>query len=152
MSTNLVYSKLPNVKLGMWSIKQKIQFAIGYTPTMWSSGSNTNVQFSEDLTQPEIDAVNDIVNDPNAQGPDVDLQIINNSYIIRDIWAWRNQIAIDAGIDFSMWYQSSETFGSNVMDEIVVIPTDSTHTAQRLLTNPEKNALETALTDGNRWE
>jgi len=155
MPTQLSYPKLPHVKLGLWSIKQKINVALGIpTDEIFMSGNEqyTFVAFIADLTQEQIDVVNSIVNDPDAQGPDTNLQIINNSYIMRDIWVWRQQIATEAGIDFSVWFRPSGTFGSNVMDEIVVIPTDATHKMQRILTNPQKNNLVAAITSGNRWE
>jgi hypothetical protein len=152
MPTKLTFPKLSYVKLGLWSIRQKIQFATGYTPHIWSNSQNLFVEFTQDLTTQEEDDVSAIVNHADAQGPNVDLMVVNNSYILRDPWEWRDQIATDTGIDFSLWYRSSGLVGAGIIDEIVIIPTDSTHTAQRILTNPQKNALVEALTDGNRWE
>jgi len=153
--TRLTYPKLPHVKLGLWSIRQKIFFALGIDTSeisMWADSENTYVDFQADLTSEQIDTVNAIVNHADAQGPDTNLQIINNAYIMRDIWVWRQQIATESGIDFSVWFRSSGTFGSGVLDEIVVIPTDPTHTMQRLLTKQQKSALEAAIISGNRWE
>jgi len=153
--TRLSYPKLPHVKLGLWSIRQKINFALEIDTSeisMWGDEENTYIDFQTDLTQEQIDKINLIVNDPNAQTADVNLQLVNNTYIMRDIWEWRDQIAAESGIDFSVWFRSSGTFGSNIMDEIVIIPTDPTHTMTRLLTKQQKSALEAAIISGNRWE
>lgn len=153
MSTILSYAPLEHIKLGLWSLRQKIIFKTGYNPIkIWQNSNSFNMEFVEDLTEQEIGTIDDIVNNPNAQGPDVDLQIINNSYIMRDIYVYRELIAAESGIDFSVWFQPSGTFGPQVMDEIVIIPTDQTHTMQRILTNPQKNALVNAIISGNRWQ
>ena len=152
MSTHLRYAKLNEQKLGFWSIRQKIKFATGYDCKSYQTDSGFNLVFTQDLTEQEIGAVDSIVLDQDAQGPDVSLQIQNNTFIMRDIWVYRNEIAAEAGFDFSIWFRSSGTFGPNVMDEIVIIPTDPTHTMQRLLTNPQKNNLINAIKSGDRWE
>ena len=152
MSTQLQYSALTHVKLGIWSIKQKIFYKTGYKPIkVWQNSENFNMEFAEDLTPEEIATIDGIVGHPNAQGPDLDLQIVNNTYIMRDIWVYRDVIAAEAGFDFSIWFRSSGAMGTQ-LDEIVVIPTDPTHNMQRLLTNPQRNNLVNAIGAGNRWE
>lgn len=153
MATELSYEPKTHVKLGLWSIKQKIYYATGYKPIKtWQNNTALNFIFAENLTPAEIQKIDNIVNHPNAQGPDVSLQLQNNCYIMRDIWVYRDEIATEAGFDFSIWFRSSGIFGSNVLDEIVIIPTDPTHTMQRILTNPQKNNLVNAIKSCDRWE
>ena len=149
--TELSFPKLPEVRLGMWSARQKITYKTGYTPTMWGDSQNTYTRFAEDLTPQQVTDVTAIMNNPNVQGPDVNLQIMNNTYVLRDIWVWKDWIAAESGIDFSIWWRESGSFPGQ-MDEIVFIPTDPTHTMQRLLINPQKNALVSAIETGSGWE
>ena len=103
------------------------------------------------MTQQQIDAVNAIVTSPNAQGPDVDLQVVNNTLVLKDPYVYHDQNEVETGIHYTIWYRASGDNGA-ALDEVVIIPTDATHTAQRILTNQNKRALVDAIVDSFRWE
>ena len=154
MATKLTYPKLLHVKLGMWSIKQKIHYKTGIAKDqiiMWGNSENTNIDFLIDLTQQQIDDVNAIMAHEDAQGPDTDLMVTGNSLILLDPYVWHQSNETETGIHHTIWYRESGSFPGR-LDEVVIIPTDATHTAQRIVTKPQKNAIENAIVESFRWE
>jgi len=151
MATQLSYPALPHQKLGLWSIKQKINIYTGLMPNqIYTTGGYTYFGFAEDLTQEQIDTINAIVTDPNAQGPDVSLQLVNNTLILKDPYVY-HAINEAAGLYYSIWYQASGDNGIE-LDEVVIIPTDQTHTMTKVLTNQDKRDFQAAIVDSFRWE
>lgn len=155
MSTQLTYPRIQSVKLGLWTICNKIEEKIGERPGTWSNNSDTHFTFQGDLTQEQKDQVDAIVTSPDAQGPDISLMVQNNSYIISDIWEHRAEIAAQTGINFKVFYRFSGTIpGAKYPDEIVLVPCGEPpfQDAQRILTNNQKNQFVSAIEDLNRWE
>jgi hypothetical protein len=154
MATKLIYPKLPYVRLGLWTLRSKIHYYTGFPPSeiiTWSDAENLYVQFAADLTQEQIDWISDLVNRPDVQGPDTDLIVTNNSYVVYDIWERRDIIAAQAGFDFRIWWDSSGDLGPNVKDKIIYTPVNA-NGAIRILTTPQKKALVNAIGQGNGWE
>lgn len=153
MATKLTYPKMPHVKLGLWQLKNKIKWAVGYRPTIWSGNDDLlHLDFEADLTQQQIDSVDAILNSPDPQGPDVNLMVVNNSYVLCDIWEYRAIISAQCGFDFRVYYRHSGTVPGNYYpDEIVCVPTGPGG-SQRILTNQNKKAFTDALAALNRWE
>jgi len=150
--TKLTYPKLPYVRLGLWTFRAKIQYKTGYTPLTWQDSENLYVDFDEDLTQDQIDWIGALVQSEDVQGPDPNLIVTDNTYVMYDIWERRDLIAAACGIDFRIWWDSSGDLGPNVMDKILFTPIDATGQAVRILTNKQKNDLVAALIAGNGWE
>ena len=153
MATKLTYPKLPHVKLGLWQMKNKIEWATGYRPTIWSGADDVmHLDFAEDLTQEQIDSIDAILNSADPQGPDPSLMLTGNSLIICDVWEYRQMVADETGIDFRVFYRHSGNVPGNYYpDEIVITPIGPGGSV-RLLTKQEKGAFEDALTARNRWE
>ena len=151
--TTLTYPKLPHVKLGMWQMNNRIEWATGYRATiMVKPNDSMDLIFEEDLTQDQIDSVDAILNSADPQGPDVSLMLQNNSYILCDIWEYRHIIAAQCGYDFRVYYRHSGTIPDNYYpDEIVCVPIGPGG-SQRILTNQDKKAFTDALAALNRWE
>jgi hypothetical protein len=140
--------------LGLWTFKSKIHYYTGIPfgeIRLWGDSENMYVEFQVDLTQEQIDWIGDLVNRSDVQGPDTDLILVNNSYVLYDIWERRDLIAAEAGFDFRMWWDSTGDLGPNVKDKIIYTPVNA-NGAIRILTNPQKNALVNAIEQGNGWE
>jgi hypothetical protein len=154
MATHLTFPELPQVRLGLWTIKIKIHYYTGIPSTeihIWKTGGEMHIKFLVDLTQEQIDWIVALVNRADVQGPDVDLMVINNSYVIYDIWDRRDIIAAAAGFDFRIWFAPSGDLGPDVMDKIIFTPVGPGG-SQRILTNANKRDFVAALEDGNGWE
>lgn len=151
MATKLTYPKLPYVRLGLWTLKNKIFYETGYHAVTWGSGENIHFDFTEDLTQDQIDWITALMQRSDAQGPDTDLIIVNNTYVMYDLWERRDLIAAECGFDFRIWWDSSGDLGADVMDKIIFTPIGPGGSV-RILTVPQKNALIAAITSGDGWE
>ena len=153
MGTKLSYPKLPYFKLGKWQLANKIEWATTYRPTIWL-GSNDleHFDFKEDLTQDDIDKVDAIMNSADPQGPDADIMVENNNYIITDVWEYCPTIGAETGIEFRVFYRHSGNLPGNYYpDEIVCVPVSPDGNI-RILTNPQRNALVNGINDRSRWE
>ena len=151
--TKLVYANLPYVKLGKWQLANKIEWATTYRPTIWSDSSNNlYISFEADLTQQQIDFVNAIMNSADPQGPDTQIMLLDNSYILCDVWEYNQTIANEIGIDFRVFYRHSGNLPGNYYpDEIVCVPIGPSG-GSRLLTKQQKTAFVDAIISRNRWE
>jgi hypothetical protein len=149
MPTTLTYDPLPDGY--NWNLREKIRLKIGYFPAHSRTTSHSYLNFDEDLTQQQIDDVDAIVGDgTNAQDP-IEFATVNNTFILKDVHDWRDQLETDAGFEIAITYRQSGNKGDRY-DEIVLQATDPTYQAQRILTNPQKNALENAVANLGRWE
>jgi hypothetical protein len=150
MPTTLTYPVLPAGY--KWNMLEKIELKTGYRPRSTASdGNQTRIHFIQDLTAEEIADVDAIVGDgSNAQDPII-FTMTNNTYIVKDIYNWRDQLETETGLNIAITYRSSGNKGSK-LDEIVVQATDPTYQAVKILTNPEKNALVNAIANLGRWE
>lgn len=115
------------------------------------AGDTMTLRFDRDLTSPELTILNSILAVPDDAYDPVDFATVNNTFILKDIWDWRDQIETDCGFNVIITYRSSGSKGSR-FDEIVIQATNSTYDAERILTNPQKNALENAIQDLGYWE
>ena len=149
--TNLTYPKPNYVKLGLWTIRAKIEYQTNYRANIWCDSENLHLDFNEDLTKEQIDWINALIQREDLQKPDTDLVLVNNTYVMYDIWERKDLIAAECGIDFRIWWDSSGDLGPNVMDKILFTPISKATGATRILTNKDKNALVAALTAGNGW-
>jgi hypothetical protein len=151
MSTKLSYPKLPDGY--RWNLLNKIRMATGYWPGTWTTGTNTYLEFHEDLNQSEIDTVDAIMASPESACDPVEFAITGNTYIVKDIWNYRAQIEAACGFNVAIGYKASETPPDpGALDLIVLQPTDPTYQAVKILTNPEKNALENAIIALGGWQ
>jgi len=154
MATKLTYPKLPYVRLGLWTFKVKIHYYTGIPMeeiNIWCDSENMYIDFQVDLTQDQIDWIGNLVNRSDVQGPDADLVLVDNSYVIYDIWERRDIIAAAAGFDFRIWWDSSGDLGPNVMDKIIFTPIGPDGSV-KILTNLEKKNLVAAIEANNGWE
>lgn len=149
MGTKLTYPPLPDGY--RWNLLNKIHMKTSYWPGTSTTTSETKLNFIEDLTAQEITDVDTIVGDGSTCQDPVIFAMINNKYIIKDVWEWRDQVEADAGFQVAITYRSSGLKG-DALDEIVVQPTDPTYQAERIMTNPQKNNLLGALEDLIRLE
>ena len=152
--TKLTYPKLPKVRLGLWTFKRKISYYTGIVfeeINIWQDSQNTYVIFKVDLTQEQIDWINALVLRPDAQRPDGDLVLVNNSYVLYDVWDQRDRIAAESGVDFRIWWDSSGDYGPDVMDKIIFTPIGPGGSV-KILTNVDKKNLVAAIEAGNGWE
>jgi hypothetical protein len=143
MPTELTYPKLPD-GYG-WNLSNKIRMRIGYNTTISSTANNTYIRFAEDLVQAEIDQVDAFMVDPDAAQNPIESTIEENSYVIKDIWEWRQELETTTGINFAIGYKSSGTFGSKVYDLIVLVPMDANYENEIALTNPQKNSVQNTI-------
>lgn len=151
MATKLSYPKLPD-GYG-WNLSNKIRMKIGKKPGISSTANTTYINFDEDLIQAEIDIVDAIMDDPNTAQEPIESTITDNSYIIKDIWDWRQELETTTGINFAIGYKSSGTFGPNVYDLIILVPMDVNYENEIELTNPQKNTVaNTIRSQMGGWE
>lgn len=115
------------------------------------AGSSMILRFDRDLTSPELIILNSILAVPDNAYDPVNFATVNNTFIVKDIWDWRDQIETDTGYNIIITYRSSGSKGSR-FDEIIIQATNSTYDAERILTNPQKNALENAISNLGNWE
>jgi len=152
MPTQLTFPRLPYVKLGLWQLNNKIEWATGHRASFDLKTDTMDLGFSEDLTQEQIDAVNSIMGTADPQGPEVELMLTGNSLVLCDVWEYRHVVASEAGIDYQVRYRHSGNLPGNYYpDEIVIIPTGPLG-GTRLLTKQERSAFEDAIYSRNRWE
>ena len=154
MATKLIYPILPYVRLGDWTVRTKIHYYTGIAAEdigLWKNATDMHLDFKVDLTQEQIDWIDALMLRGDVQGPDTDLIVVNNSYVIYDIWERRDIIASAAGFDFRIWWAASGTLGPNVMDKIIFTPVGPGG-SQRILTNTNKRDLVNAIADLNGWE
>lgn len=154
MATKLTYPKLPYVRLGLWTFKVKIHYYTGIAFEgihIWADSQNLYVEFQVDLTQEQIDWITALTERSDVQGPDTDLILVNNSYVLYDIWERRDIIAANAGFDFRIWWDTSGTLGPNVMDKIIFTPIGPGGST-KILTNTNKRDLVNAIEELNGWE
>ena len=150
MGTRLTYPPLPDGY--RWNILQKIYLKIGKWPGSATTSSETIFNFIEDLSAQEITDVDDLIGDGSTCQDPIKFGIINNTYILKDVYEYRDQLEADAGYNIAITYRSSGTISGTVYDEIVLQPTDPTYQAVKILTNPQKNALASAVENLGRWE
>jgi hypothetical protein len=152
--TKLTYPKLPKVRLGLWTFKVKVHYYTGIVFEeihVWCNNEEMHVDFQVDLTQEQIDWINALVQRSDVQGPDSGLVVVDNTYVLYDIWERRDLISAASGVDFRLWWDSSGDFGPNVMDKILFTPIGPGGSV-KILTNQEKRALVDAIGAGNGWE
>ena len=150
MPTQLVYDLLPDGC--RWNLLNKIYMKTGYWPRTSDTSKTTYINFTETLSQQGIDEVNAIVGDGSTACDPVVFAAVDNKYIVKDIWEWKEQLETDVGFEIIITFRSSGTYGPNVYDEIVLQPSDPTYQVERVLTNPQKNALVNAVADLGSWE
>jgi hypothetical protein len=90
------------------------------------AGDTMVLRFDRELTSPELTILNSILAVPDDAYDPVIFATIDNHYIVRDIWDWRDQIETDCGFNVIITYRSSGSHGSK-FDEIVIQPTNSTY-------------------------
>jgi hypothetical protein len=149
MGTKLSYPPLPDGY--RWNLLSKINYKIGKWPGTETNTRETKLEFIEDLTPQEIIDVEAIMADPNTAQSPIVFEILNNTFILKDVQEWRAELEAAAGYEIAITYRSSGLQGT-ALDEIVLQPTDPTYQAVRILSNPQKNALVGAVEDLGRWE
>ena len=85
MATKLIYPKLPYVRLGLWTFKIKIGYYTGIDYTdilLWQNSTSLHLEFKVDLNQTQIDWITALTQREDVQGPDTDLILVNNTYVI----------------------------------------------------------------------
>ena len=153
MGTKLVYPQLPQVRLGLWTLKIKIQYFTGVPIEdihVWCSGGAMHIEFKIELTQEQIDWIGTLLKRPDVQGPDGTLILKNNSYVIYDLWECRDRIAAQCGIDFRIWWDTSGEM-PGVYDKIIFTPIGPGG-SQRILTKKQKTDLVFAIRGRDAWE
>ena len=143
MGTKLTYDPLPSGGY-TWNLLNKINMKIGKRPGTSTNSRHTYIYFIEDLTAQEIADVDAIIGDGSTAKDSVEFATVNNRYIIKDIWEWRNEIEAELGFNIAITYRSSGTHGDRI-DEIVFQPTDPTYQAEKLLDNTDKRNIVSAL-------
>jgi len=133
----LVYDPLPE-GYG-WNLSNKIHRDTGEWSTISSTSSHTYIRFDNDLEQWQVDAVDALVADINAQNPEIGVE--GNTYVIKDIWEWRAQLESLTGIKFFITYGSSGMFGDNVEDLIYLLPVEEDGATERVLSPNERNSV-----------
>jgi len=143
MGTKLTYDPLPSGGY-TWNLLNKINMKIGKRPGTSTNSRHTYIYFIEDLTPQEIADVDAIIGDGSTAKDPVEFATVNNRYIIKDLWEWRNEIEAELGFNVAITYRSSGTHGDRI-DEIVFQPTDPTYQAEKLLDNTDKRNIVSAL-------
>ncbi len=115
------------------------------------AGDIMTLRFERELTPPELTILNNILAVPDNAYDPVEFATVGNHYVLKDIWEWRDQVETDCGFNVIITYRSSGSKGPR-FDEIVIQPTNSTYDAELILTNPQKNALESAIENLGVWE
>ena len=154
MATQLTYPQLPKVRLGLWTLKVKIHYYTGLIfedIKIWGSGGVMHIDFKIDLTQAQIDWITNLVARADVQGPDTDLIVPNNTYMIYDIWEHRDLIAERAGIHFRIWWDTSGIFGNDVMDKILFTLLNPDNSAKTDVTNTNKRNFIDAMISESGW-
>lgn len=142
MATRLIYPRIPDGY--RWNLLMKIFYRIGKKPGTHSDADITELHWhNDDLSGPEIIAVNEIMAEPNPCDP-IDFQTIGNKFIIKDVYEWKDQVEADCGFPVAVTYRVSGLKGDEP-DEIVVQPTDPTYQNEKLMQGPDEGRLRTAL-------
>ena len=153
MPTKLIYPALPKVRLGLWTLKIKLHYYTGELTDnihIWENSTTLFIEFQIDLSQEQIDWITALLERSDVQGPDGTLILQNNSYIMWDIWECRARIAATCGFDFRIWWDTSGEL-PGIYDKIIFTPVGPGG-SQRILTNPQKNALVAAIHERDGWE
>ena len=122
-----------------WNILQKILLAIGRKAIdLLDKETQTIARFDPPLNEttekPLIDA---IFADPDTAG-NATISVINNSYQIKDIYEWRQQIIDEVGFPVNIWFVKSAPEVDR--PDVIVLEFGG-----KLLTNPEKKDVENAV-------
>ena len=151
MPTKLPYPKLPDGY--RWNLKNKIYIQTGYWATISETSSQTVIRFAEDLIQTERDKVDALMASPSTACSPIIYGPANSRLIIPDVWERRVALETAFGYNIAISYrQSPSPPDPNALDEIVLQPTDSTYLSHLIMTNPLRNALESALSGQWYWE
>jgi hypothetical protein len=150
MATNLIYTDLLPDGFYGWNLRHKIYRKIGYYCHIVQTQRECHLMFDVDLSPDQISDVNAFMADSITACDSVEFATINNRYILKDVWEWLSQLEADCGFNVMLTYRKSGSHPNE--DEIVLQPCDPTYQMEKILTNPEKNALEAAIANLGRWE
>jgi hypothetical protein len=138
-----------------WNLRSRINMEVGLGEEILTgkhvTGDNKmHLSFNRDLTVEEETKLDSIMTDPNANNPQ--LSLINNTFVIRDIAEWLPEIETALGYKIQITYRASGVHGTKP-DEIIIRPCSEIlgNIADKILNNPEKNALEAQILQGD-WE
>ena len=157
MATKLTYPKIPidtgenRAKYWRWNLLQRIRYKTGKHCRTSTTGV-TYIYFDEDLSQAEIDIVNQIMSDYETACAPITFAIQNNTYILRDIYEWKDWFEQQIGFNVIITFRSSGQYGGEVLDEIVIQATDPTYQFEKILTNQDKKAITDTLQSMWYWE
>jgi hypothetical protein len=149
MPTNLSY---PYIGEGYkWNLLYKIFLKTGYwCDHVGKPPTSSLLKFDEDLSEQEKTDINNIVGDGSTCQDAIKFATVNNKFIIKDVFWFRDEIEAAVGFNVAVSYQKSGTHPEE--DEIVVQATDPTYQIEKILSQNQKNQLRSALEDLIRLE
>ena len=125
-----------------WHLANKAEIISGQKPiTRYGTGTSTILVFASELTTQQEADIRALFDDPNTTLDPMHPTITGgDKFIIKDFWETRDEFkAAIGGLEFSVWFTKSSPEKPKP-DQIEL------H-FQKILTNPEKNAIENAYAD-----